>query len=122
MASKRGSRPLTWRSGLLGCRRSCLALPGVRLEDREPPVEGFGGQQHDEDQALENLHGRVRKTHAALDEAAGGDEAAKQDGDRWNDEGIMPSQERDENASKAVARCERRVRAALNCRHFEEPG
>src|SRR5580704_7294659 len=120
MASRRVSRRPAWRSGPLGCRRSCSVIPGARLEDREPAVERLGGQQHNEDQALENLHRRVGKNHAPLDETAGGDDAAKQDRDRRNDERIMPSQERNENTSKAVAGGERSVGAALDRRHFEE--
>src|ERR1700722_1772326 len=122
MASKRGSRPPAWRSGPLGCRRSCSVVPGARLKDLEKAVERLGGQQQNEDKALKNLPRRVQQAHAPLDEAAGSDDAAKQDRDGWDDQGVMPREERDENAGKAVAGGDGRFRAALDRRHFEEAG
>ena len=64
-----------------------LRLAG-RLEDGEAAVERLGRQQHDEHQALQHQHRRVRQAHAPLDEAARGDDAAEQDRDRGMASGL----------------------------------
>ena len=71
---------------------------------------------------MQNQHGRVRQIHAALDEAAGGDEASEQNGDRRNDDRIVPREERDEDAGEAIARGKRGVGASLNRGDLEKAG
>ena len=92
------------------------------LEDLEAAVERLGDEQHHEDEALQHQHGGVGQVHAALDQAAGGDDAAEHDGDRNDRERVVPRQEGDEDAGEAVAGDQRGIGAAVDGRDLEEAG
>src|ERR1700712_3477929 len=72
---------------------SCAVAGGWRLEDLEAAVQRLRRQQHDEGEALQNQNGGVGEVHAALDQAAGGDDAAEHDGDRDDGDRVMPREE-----------------------------
>ena len=89
-------------------------------EDGEAAVERLGGEQHHEDEALQHQHGGVRHAHAALHEAARRREPAEQDRhDRTMAIGIVPGQERHQDAGEAVAGRQRGIGPALDGRDLE---
>ncbi len=72
-------------------------------EEGQAAVEGVADQQDDEHQALQDRDGRVRQSHAPLDEAAGGGDTAEEERHRNDRQRVLPGEERDQNAGKAVA-------------------
>src|SRR5262245_43972346 len=66
---------------------------GPRPEDLEPAVQGLAREDEEEGHALQYEHGRVREVEAALQHPAAGGDAAEQDGDGHDGDGILPGDE-----------------------------
>ena len=71
---------------------------------------------------MQHQHGGVGQVHAALHQAAGGNDAAEHDRNRNDRQRVLAGEERDENAGEAVAGGQRRVGAALDGGDFEKAG
>ena len=95
-------------------------LPGQ--EDPKRPYSVVAGQDEDEDDALQHQHRGVRQAQPALQQAAAGADAAEQDRDRDDRQRIVPRQEGDQDAGKAVAGGEIGVGAALHGRDLDHAG
>src|SRR4029434_11324307 len=65
------------------------AMSGLSFQETDTPVERVAGEHEDEDDSLQNHHGRVRQPKPSLEESDAGADAAEQDGDRNNGERIL---------------------------------
>ena len=87
-----------------------------------PPVERLAREDHQEHDALEHEHGGVGQVEPALEHAAARRDAAEQQRDRHDRQRMVARDERDQDAGVAVARDERRVRAAVHRGHLDHAG
>src|SRR5882672_6280826 len=60
------------------------AMSGFPFQEANSPVKRVAGENEDENDSLQHLHGRVRQAEPALQQAAAGADTAKQDRDRNN--------------------------------------
>src|SRR6266851_533790 len=95
------------------------AMSGLSLQKANSSVERIAGENGDEDDSLQHQHGRIRQAEPALQQAAAGADSAQQDGNRNDRQRILPCQEGNEDAGKAVACREIGVGAALHGRDFD---
>src|SRR5206468_366391 len=98
------------------------AISGFSLQEADSAVQSVAGQHEDEDDALQHLHGGIGQAKPALQQATAGADAAEQDGYGNNRQRILPRQERDQNARKAIAGGEVGVGAALHGGDFDHSG
>src|SRR5438552_12006427 len=101
------------------------AMSGFSFQEADASVQSIAREHEDEDDALQDQHRGVRQTEPALQQAATGTDAAKQDRDGNDRERIVSCEEGDEDTGKAVAGGEIGVGAALNGGDFDhacEPG
>src|ERR1700722_12672637 len=98
------------------------AMSGFPLQKADPAVHRVAGQNRDEDNSLQHLDRSVRQTEPALQQAAAGADAAEQYSDRDDGQRILPRQEGDEDAGKAVAGREVGIGAALHGRDLDHAG
>ncbi len=92
------------------------------LEELEAAVVGFAGEDHEEDGALEDIDGGVGKSEAALEKAAAGADAADEDRD-WDDgDGVLPGEKGDEDSGITVARHDGGVAGTLDGGDFDRAG
>src|ERR1700682_5049405 len=95
------------------------AMSGFSLQEADASVQRVAGQHEDEDDSLQTLHGGVGQAGPALQQPAAGADAAEQDGDGNDGQRILPRQEGNEDAGKAVAGGEVGVGAALHGGDFD---
>src|SRR5438034_9369470 len=98
------------------------AMSGFSFQEADASVQSIARQHEDEDDALQDQHRGVRQTEPALQQAAAGTDAAKQDRDGNDGERILPRQEGDENAGKTIAGREIGVGAALHRGDLDHAG
>src|SRR5579871_1525764 len=79
------------------------AMSGFPLQEADPPVERIARQHEHEDDSLQHLDGGVGQAEPALQQAAGGVDAAEQDRNRNDRERILPRQKRDQDSGEAIA-------------------
>src|SRR3978361_1127775 len=79
------------------------AISGFSFQEADPSVQRIAGQHEDEDDSLQHLHRRVGQAEPALQQPATGADAAEQNGDGNDGKRILPRQEGDQDAGKAVA-------------------
>ena len=102
-------------AGAAGFRKLAKKAPS-------PAAQGFAGQDQHEGKALQHQHRRIGQAQAALQQAAGGAEAAEQDGHRNDGQRVVPRDERHQDAGVAVARDQRGVGAVVHRRHLDGAG
>src|SRR5712692_1550137 len=95
------------------------AMSGFALQKANSSVQRVAGENEDEDNPLQHLHGGIRQTEPALQQAAAGADSAQKYGNGNNGERILPREEGDKNAGKAVAGRKIGVGPALHCRDFD---
>ena len=86
------------------------------------PYSASLASTNDEDDALQHQHRGVRQAEPALQQAAAGADAAEQDRDGNDRQRILPCEEGDEDAGKAIAGGEIGVGAALHGGDFDHAG
>src|SRR6266478_1341607 len=57
------------------------AMSGLSLQEADAAIHRVAGEHEDEDDPLQHQHGSIRQAEPALQQAAAGADAAKQDGD-----------------------------------------
>src|SRR3954468_2699109 len=90
------------------------AISGLSFQEADASIQRVAGEHEDKDNSLQHLHGGVRQAEPSLQEAAAGADTAEQDSDGNNGQRILPRQEGDEDAGKAIAGGEIGVGAALD--------
>src|SRR5664279_2440867 len=98
------------------------AMSGLAFQKADPSVHRVAGQHEHEDDALQHLHRGVGQAEPALQQPAAGADAAEQDGNGNDGQRILPRQERDEDAGKAVTGGEVGVGAALHGGDLDHAG
>src|SRR5450631_3345859 len=78
------------------------AISGFAFQKANAAIQRVAGENEDKDNSLQHLHGRVGQAEPALQQPAAGADAAEQNGNGNDGERILPRQESDENAGKAV--------------------
>ena len=97
-------------------------MSGFSFQKTDAAVQRVAGKHEDEDDALQHQHRGVGQAEPALQQAAAGTDAAEQDRDRNDRQRILPRQEGDEDAGKAIAGGEIGVGAALHGGDFDHAG
>src|SRR5450432_1433857 len=102
-----------------GVGRTCAAAQ--LLADCAPVdrAQGFACQNQHEGDTLQHLHRRIGQAEAALQQAACGTEATKQDRDRNDRERRLASDERDQNSRVAIARDQRGIGVGVDRRDLD---
>src|SRR5260370_7905776 len=95
------------------------AISSFALQKANSPVERVARENEDEDNPLQHQNGRIRQPEPSLQQPAACADAAEQDRDRNNGERILPCQESDEDARKAVACGKVGVGTALHGPHLD---
>ena len=110
--------------GGAGSSGSGVARWRQRCADGRPvdAAQRLAGQDQHEGDALQHLHRRVGQAEAALQQAAGGAEAAEQDRDRDDRERVLARDEGDQDAGVAVAGDQRRVGVGVHRRDLDRAG
>src|SRR3954451_18356301 len=98
------------------------AISRFSLQEADASIQRVAGQHEDEDDALQHLHRRIGQAEPSLQQAAAGADAAEQDGDGNNGERILPRQEGDQDAGKAVAGGKVGIGAALHRGDLDHAG
>ena len=96
-------------------------MSGFALQKADPAVDRVACQNRDKDDSLQHLNGGVRQTEPALQQAPACADSAEQNCDGNNGQWILPRQEGDQDAGKAVTGGEVGIGAALNRRDFDIP-
>src|SRR6516165_3039747 len=90
------------------------AMSGFPLEKADSPVQRVAGEHEHEDDALQDQDRGVGQAEPALQQPAACADAAEQDRD-WNDcKRILPREEGDQNAGKAITGGQIGIGAALD--------
>src|SRR5436190_2571232 len=92
------------------------------LENAEPPIRRFAGENDQEDDAAHHVHRRVRQIVPPLQQAPGGIDAAEQDSHRDHCERILPGEKGHEDPGVTVADHERCAGPAVNGGDLRRPG
>src|SRR5262245_42822424 len=114
--------PPNTASGTVQSPIDASAMSGLAFQEADPPVHRIAREHENEDDALQDQHGRIGQPEAALQKAARRADAAEQDRDRDDRERILPRQERNEDAGETVARGEVGVGAALHGGDLDHAG
>src|ERR1700692_4329139 len=98
------------------------AISGPAFQEANSSVQGVAGENSDEDDALQHLHGSVRQAEPALQQTAAGADAAEQNRNGNDRQGILSRQESDEDARETITGGEIGVGAALHGGDLDHAG
>src|ERR1700686_1631943 len=98
------------------------AISGPAFQEANSSVQRVAGENGDEDDALQYLHGSVGQAEPSLQQPAAGADAAEQDGHGNNGERVLPRQEGDEDGGKTGTGGEVGVGAALHGGDLDHAG
>src|SRR5882757_2672395 len=79
------------------------AMSGFSFQEADPAVQRVARQHEHEDDTLQHQHRSIGQSEPPLQQSAAGADAAEQDRNGNDSERIVPRQEGDEDAGKAVA-------------------
>src|SRR4030081_539640 len=97
-------------------------MSGFPFQEADAAVNRVACENEDEDNSPQHLNRGVGRPEPALQQAAAGADSAEQDRNRNNRQRILPRQEGDEDAGKAVTGREVGVGSALHGRDFDHSG
>src|SRR6202022_5061406 len=95
------------------------AMSGFPFQEAYSAVNRVACQHKDEDNSLQHLNRRIGQAEPALQQAATGADTAEKDRNRDNRQRILPRQEGDQDAGKAITGCQVGVGAALHGGAFD---
>src|SRR5260370_22366641 len=95
------------------------AISGFPFQEADASIKRVACQHKDEDNSLHHMNGGIGQAEPALQQAAAGADAAEKDRNRDNRQRILPRQEGNQDAGKAVTGRQVGVGAALHGGDFD---